>query len=211
MRFGVGLKPGHPTAGLFDYLHGTRSLRQILLPTQLPWLRVVLVGSVSAATDHAGYHDIVAHSALLPAMLAEARARCDVVIIDTPPGLGPVVRRALTAAQHVIVPLQCEPLALQTTPQILRAIQDIVGENRDLTLDGILLTMYDATNPTCVRVADYVRAHLPANLVFEPVIPRTAASIDAFAAGEPIVVRTPADPAAHAYVRLAALLAERFA
>jgi chromosome partitioning protein len=211
VRYGVGLKPGHLTAGLFDYLNGTSSLRDILLPTQLPWLRVILVGSVTSEPDHAGYHALVAESALLPELLAESQARCDVVIVDTPPGLGPVVRRALAGAQHVIVPLQCEPLALQTTPQILRAIQDMVGENPDLTLDGILLTMYDPTNPTSVRVAEYVRAHLPANLVFEEAIPRSMVAVEAFAAGQPLVVRSPADPASQGYVNLATRLVERFA
>ena len=53
-----------------------------------------------------------------------------IVIVDTPPGLGPLVRRTLEASQHVVVPLQCEPLALQTTPQILRAIQALLVAKR---------------------------------------------------------------------------------
>ena len=211
VRYGVGLRPGQPTVGLFDYLSGSRALRDVILPTQLPWLRVILVGSISTEGDHSGYHALVRESGLLPEMLAEARARCDVVIVDTPPGLGAVVRRALAGAQHVIVPLQCEPLALQTTPQILRAIQDMVGENPELTLDGVLLTMYDPFSPTSIRVAEYVRAHLPANLVFDEAIPRSAAAVEAFAAGQPLVVRAPSDPASQVYVNLATRLVERFA
>ena len=59
----------------------------------------------------------------------------------------------LELSQHVIVPLQCEPLALQTTPQILRGIQEIVATNEELTLDGIVLTMYDAASRGVQRVA----------------------------------------------------------
>jgi chromosome partitioning protein len=210
VRYGAGLRRGHDTSGFFDYLNGTRRLREIILPTQLPWLRVMLVGTISEDADHAGYQQLVADTSLLQEMLAEARARCDIVIVDTPPGLGPVVRRTLEGSQHVVVPLQCEPLALQTTPQILRAIQDIVGSNAELTLDGILLTMYEADNPACVRVGDYVRKHLPANMVFDTVVPRTPASADAFAAGQPVVLRNPSDPASQAYINLATLLAERF-
>jgi chromosome partitioning protein len=110
----------------------------------------------------------------------------------------------------VIVPLQCEPLALQTTPQILRGIQDVVSTNDQLTLDGILMTMFEAGNPASERVVDYVRRHLPANIVFDTVIPRTIATADAFAAGQPVVLRTPADAAAQAYVNLATQLVERF-
>ena len=210
VRYGAGLRRGHDTRGFFDYLNGTRRLREIILPTQLPWLRVMLVGTVSDEANHAGYQQLVSDTTMLREVLDEARARCDVVIVDTPPGLGPLVRRTLEASQHVVVPLQCEPLALQTTPQILRAIQDIVGVNAELTLDGILLTMYEADNPACVRVAEYVRKHLPANMVFDTVVPRTAASADAFAAGQPVVLRSPSDPASQAYVNLATLLAERF-
>ena len=211
VRFGVGLRPGHATYGLFDYLNGERELREVILPTALPWLRVMLVGSVSEQADHAFYQELVSETNVLHDLLHTARERCHVVIVDTPPGLGPVARRVLEASQHVIVPLQCEPLALQTTPQILRGIQDVVAVNEALTLDGILLTMYDRTSPACERVAAAVRSHLPPNLVFDVVVPRSPAAADAFAAGQPVVLRDPADPAAQAYVNLATALAERFA
>ena len=63
-------------------------------------------------------------------MIALARERCEVVIIDTPPGLGAIPRRVLELSQHAIIPLQCEPLALQTTPQMLRGIQEIAATQR---------------------------------------------------------------------------------
>jgi chromosome partitioning protein len=130
--------------------------------------------------------------------------------VDTPPGLGGIVRRVLESSQHVVVPLQCEPLAMQTTPQILRGIQDIVHGNDELTLDGLLLTMFDRQSSVCTTVAEYVRAHLPANMVFDVVIPRSTAAADAFAAGQPVVLRDPSDPASIAYSELASVLAERF-
>jgi chromosome partitioning protein len=210
VRYGVGLRRGHPTHGFADYLNGQRQLREIILPTALPWLRAVLVGSVSDEADHETYQSLVSETNVLTDLLATARERCHVVVVDTPPGLGPVVQRVLRASQHVIVPLQCEPLALQTTPQILRCIQEIVAVNEELTLDGILLTMFEPGNPACERVADYVRTHLPHNMVFDIVVPRTTASSEAFAAGQPVVLRSPADTAAQAYINLATLLTERF-
>ena len=210
VRYGAGLRRGHATRGFFDYITGQSGLREIILPTQLPWLRVLLVGTVTEAANHAGYHGLVADTDMLRDVLTEARARCDVVVVDTPPGLGAVVHRALEASQHALVTLQCEPLALQTTPQILRAIQEIAAINSDLTLDGILLTMYEESNPACLRVAEYVRTHLPADMVLDIVVPRSAAAAEAFAAGQPVVLRNPADPASQAYVNLATLLAERF-
>jgi len=209
VRYGVGLQRGHPTYGFADYLNGQRPLRDIILPTALPWLRVILAGSVADEADHATYQQLIGETDVLNELLSMAQARCEIVIVDTPPGLGNITRTVLSGSDHVIVPLQCEPLALQTTPQILRGIQDIVSTNDRLTLDGILLTMYEAENPASERVVDYVRRHLPVNIVFDIVIPRTIATSDAFAAGQPVVLRTPADAAAQAYVNLATVLVDR--
>ena len=209
VRYGIGLKQGADARGFADYLRGTRTLRDVILPTAMPWLRVMLVGSVTEGADHSDYQARVAASDLLPRMLQAARERCDVVVVDTPPGLGPIARRVLESTDRVLVPLQAEPLALQTTPQILRSIQDVVASNANLTLDGILLTMYEAGNPACERTVKYIREHLPAAMVCDVVIPRSIALAEAFAAGQPAVVREPADAASQAYVNLALRVAER--
>jgi chromosome partitioning protein len=209
VRFGAGLRKGHPTYGFADHLSGERSLRDVLLPTTLPWLRVMLAGSVTEAVDHTAYQEQIASSDLLPRMLAAASERCDMVVVDTPPGLGPVTRRTLASADRVIVPLQAEPLALQTTPQILRGVQDIVTTHQKLVFDGILLTMYEAGNSACETTVQYIREKVPPHLMLNVVIPRSAALAEAFAAGQPAVVRSPADPASQAYVNLATQLAER--
>src|SRR5678815_2490424 len=117
VRYGAGLQRGHPTAGFADYLNGERTLREIILPTALPWLRVILAGSVADEADHATYQQLIAETTILPDLLQTARARCHIVVVDSPPGLGAITRKVLESSQHVIVPLQCEPLALQTTPQ----------------------------------------------------------------------------------------------
>lgn len=209
VRFGAGLRKGHPTYGFADHLAGTRSLRDVLLPTTLPWLRVMLAGSVTDAVDHTAYQEQIASSDLLPRMLAAASERCDIVVVDTPPGLGPVTRRTLESADRVLIPLQAEPLALQTTPQILRGVQDIVSTHPNLVFDGILLTMFEAGNPACETTVQYIREKVPAHLMLDIVVPRSPALAEAFAAGQPAVVRSPADPASQAYVNLATRLAER--
>jgi chromosome partitioning protein len=211
VRFGAGLRKGHPTYGFADYLSGDRSLREVLLPTTLPWMRVMLAGSVTEMADHTHYGEQIASSDLLPRMLASAAQRCDIVVVDTPPGLGPVTRRTLESADRVLVPLQAEPLALQTTPQILRGVQDIVTTHEQLVFDGILLTMYEAGNPACETTVQYIREKVPAHLMLDIVIPRSSALAEAFAAGQPAVVRSPADAASQAYVNLATRLAERTA
>ncbi len=211
VRYGAALKKGHAPYGFADYLNGSRPLRDVILPTALPWLRVMLVGTVTDAVDHTEYSHRLAEGDTLPRMLEAARERCDVVVVDTPPGLGAISRRTLESSDRVLVPLQCEPLVLQTTPQILRGIQDVVSKHPHLTFDGILLTMYDAANPACVRTEKYLRGHLPRNMIFDLTIPRSAAVSDAFAAGQPAVLRAPDDEGSKAYTKLSAQLAERFA
>jgi chromosome partitioning protein len=210
VRYGVGLRRGEAPYGISDFLSGARPLREVILPTALPWMRVILAGSVSTESSHIEYHHRIESSTLLRDMIAIARERCEVVIIDTPPGLGAIPRRVLELSQHVIIPLQCEPLALQTTPQMLRGIQEIAATNEELTLDGIVLTMYDPASLGCQRVTEYLRANLPRDMVFDITIPRSAAASEAFAAGQPVVLRDPADPASQAFVNLATVLAERF-
>jgi chromosome partitioning protein len=209
IRYGVGLRSVQPALGLSDFLSGDRALREVILPTSLPWLRVILAGTVSNQATQTTYHELIAETNLLSDLMSTARERCHVVVVDTPPGLGDVVHRVLEASQHVVVPLQAEPLALQTTPQILRAIQEIASRNEELTLDGLILTMFDPSNPSCVRVAEYVRQHMPRAMVFETVVPRSQPLAEAFSAGQPLVLRDPADPASRAYIALAEELMER--
>jgi chromosome partitioning protein len=211
VRHGVGLLDANQSDGLADVLSGERELQEVVLSTSLPWLRVLLAGSVADSAEHETYATQLATSPKLGELFERARNRGYLVVVDTPPGLGAVTRRVLAHSQHVLVPLQSEPLALQTTTQILRAIRDASVANPGLVLDGILLTMVEEGNEVSQRVAAYVREQLPPELLFDVEIPRTMASIDAFASGQPVVLRSPDDAAAVAYSRLAELLDPRLA
>jgi chromosome partitioning protein len=209
VRFGLGLFGNEYRVGLSDFLAGSCELHEIVYPTMLPWLRAVLAGTVSEDGDHDAYHHRFATSPNVRTLLDRARLHGYVIVIDTPPGLGPISHAVLQMSENVVVPLQCEPLALQTTSQILKGVRSAVEKNQELTFDGILLTMYEAQNPASARVASFVRSQLPKELVFDIAIPRTDASIEAFAAGQPVVVRAPEDAAAKAYEALAERLASR--
>ena len=206
VRHGIGLGEDIAQPGLADVLSGARELQDVVLPTPLPWLRVLLAGSVSESGEHESYGALISGSERLAELFDRARARGYLVVVDTPPGLGPVTRKVLSAADHVLVPLQCEPLALQTTTQILRAVREASRANPRLALEGILLTMLEPASELSQRVASYVRDQLPPELVFEVAIPRTVATADAFAAGQPVVLRSPDDDASVAYRPVAAVL-----
>lgn len=209
VRFGLGLNAMAARAGLSDFIAGTLDMHEVVRPTSLPWLRVVSAGSVSENVSHDAYTHQIAESPRLAELIQRGRERGYAVVVDTPPGLGAIVHRVLSASQHVLIPLQCEPLALQTTTQILRGIRSALSANPGLNLTGILLTMVEPGNPTSERVANYVREQMPKGLVLDTVVPRTPASVEAFGAGQPIVLRAPDDPAAKAYLSLAQQLAGR--
>jgi chromosome partitioning protein len=209
VRYGLGLHAPEDRVGLSDFLAGTHSMQDVVRPTVLPWLRVVAAGSVSDAGRHEDYANHLAQSAKLQELLARARERGYLVVVDTPPGLGPVVHTVLQSSQSAIIPLQCEPLALQTTSQMLRGLRAAISTNADLELEGILLTMVEEGSPVSQRVANYVREHLPAGLVLDIVIPRSHPAAEAFGASQPLVLRSPEDPAAKAYIELGERLARR--
>src|SRR5829696_8229072 len=92
VRYGVGLRRDQQNAGFADYLNGQKSLREVILPTALPWLRVILAGSVTEEADQTTYQQLIAETSILPDLLDTARARCNIVVVDSPPGLGPITR-----------------------------------------------------------------------------------------------------------------------
>ena len=207
VRFGLGLR--NDGGGIADYLEGKRQLPEIVRGTPLPFLRVLLAGTVADSDDHATYNRMVESSPKLGELFALAKERGYVVIVDTPAGLGPVVQAVLAVSDRVIVPLQCEPLALQTTSQIMKGIRAAGARREQLRLEGVVLTMYEQQNEICRRIAERVRASLPPDMVFEVPVPRTPATVEAFAAGQPVVLRSPDDPASAAYGALAETLQRR--
>jgi chromosome partitioning protein len=119
------------------------------------------------------------------------------------------VQAVLAASDRVLVPLQCEPLALQTTTQILKGIRMAMQKHSSLRLEGIVLTLYEDESAICRKIADSVREQLPAEMLFEIPVPRTPATVEAFAAGQPVVLRSPDDAASAAYMALADALVSR--
>jgi chromosome partitioning protein len=207
VRHGLGLRL--EGGGIAEWLEGSKTLPEVVRATPLPLLRALLAGSVAESGDHTGYQQLVSQSPKLRELFQVASQRGYTVIVDTPPGLGPIVQAVMAASDGVIVPLQCEPLALQTTSQMLKGIRDMIAKSANLRLEGIVLTLYEEESPICRRIAERVRQQLPPELVFDTPIPRTEPTIEAFAAGQPVVLRSPDDPASLAYLALAEALQQR--
>jgi len=154
---------------------------------------------------------------LVPVMAREQRlrraldavlSRYDAVIVDCPPSLGLLTLNALNAADEVLVPVQCEYLALEGLGQLTGTLEAVRRNlNPRLHLGGLLLTMYDSRTKLCQQVADEVRKHFPAT--FNSVIPRSVRLSEAPSHGLPINLYAASSTAAKAYAAFAGELIER--
>ncbi len=180
----------------------------------------VIIGTTQAGLELApsGPDLAGAEVELVPLMAREQRlkrslealaGRYEVVIIDCPPSLGLLTLNALTAADQVLVPVQCEYLALEGLGQLTRTLE-AVGRNLNpgLSLGGLLLTMYDPRTNLCQQVAAEVRSHFPKT--FATVIPRSVRVSEAPSHGLPIGLYAPSTPAAKAYAAFAGEVIEAF-
>jgi chromosome partitioning protein len=139
----------------------------------------------------------------LARLLTEIAADYDYVLVDCPPALGLLTVNALTAADSVLIPLQCEYYALEGLTQLLATL-DLVRDNLNpgLAIKGIVLTMYDGRTNLSADVASEVRRHL-GDRVFDTVIPRSVRLSEAPSHGLPIPRYAPDSTGAVAYAALA--------
>ena len=146
---------------------------------------------------------VTARERRLRRLIEPIAADYEVIFIDCPPSLGLLTVNALTAADAVLIPLQCEYYALEGLTQLLATI-DLVRDhlNPPLKLEGIVLTMYDARTNLSADVAAEARRHL-GNAVYETVIPRSVRLSEAPSHGLPITRYAPESRGGIAYARLA--------
>jgi chromosome partitioning protein len=127
--------------GLAEHIVEETSLDELIIQTKLPNLSILPRGCVDPL-DIDIYEDVLRNSSSLQEIIAAVEDRFRYIIIDTPSGLGPVTRAALSVATHALLPLQAEPLALRVLSQTLRVLQHVKeNENQKLELLGILPTM----------------------------------------------------------------------
>jgi chromosome partitioning protein len=200
---GLGLSHADRGAGTYGLIAGSVSLAAVTQATMLDNLFIV-----AAEPDLAGAElELVAEDERefrLRRALHTATARLyDFILIDCPPSLGLLTLNGLVAADSVLVPLQCEFFALEGLSQLMRTIERVKQSlNTALSLQGILLTMYDRRNNLSDLVADDARSFFGAK-VYETVIPRNIRISEAPSHGKPVIVYDVRSPGAQAYVKLA--------
>jgi chromosome partitioning protein len=204
----LGYLPGDVERDVYEALVGGVDLKELALDTQLECLHLV-----PASTDLVGAEIELAavrgRERLLGDRIATIRDRYRVVLIDSPPSLGILTLNALVAADSVLVPLQCEYLALEGLAKLMRTIDLVRDElNRELVVEGLLLTMFDVRNNLATQVAREAREHF-GDLVFRTCIPRNVRLSEAPSHGKPALLYDINSKGAMSYLRLAEELLER--
>ena len=211
----VDLDPqGNASTGLgIDHSTRERTTYDVLTGGVHPWEAIVETSidglwALPSIIDLAGAEiELVsqfAREARLSKALEEIKQDFDFILLDCPPSIGLLTVNALTAAEEVIVPIQCEYYALEGLGQLLKNVR-LVQQNVNprLRLTGILLTMFDARTKLSDQVVSEVRAYFGPR-VYDSIIPRSVRLSEAPGYGQPITQYDPSSKGADAYRRLAA-------
>ncbi|HPM75953.1 MAG TPA: AAA family ATPase [bacterium] len=202
--FGLGLSRQQMEHGLYDVFLGRKKLSEIIHSTMLPYLKTIPYGKGTLTDEFERFVRQKGSAPLLKKYVDALQKSCDFILIDCPPGMGELTIYALSAANAVLVPMQCEPLSLKTLTQILKIIRKVRRQiNPDLVIEGLLMTMYDENYRIAREVCQQVWASFPEEVVFRNVIPRMEEFSSAFAVGRPIITQDPEAEVAKAYLHLA--------
>lgn len=178
------------------------SIFDIIVPTARREL-VVAPCTVTLAAAEVELVGAIAREHKLRHVLAPIRDRCDYIIIDCPPSLGLLTVNALVAADGVIIPIQCEYLALEGLTQLQDTIRIVKSRlNPDLYIAGVVLTMFDPRTRLAGEIVREVRNYFP-NETFQTIINRNVRLSEAPSFGQPILDYDPTSPGALAYYSLA--------
>lgn len=205
---GLGIRPDPDVLNSYDVLLGNTDISEAVVDTEMPRLQLVptsvhLSGAEVelVAEDRREYR--------LKQAFQRQVAAFDYVLIDCPPALGFLTLNALVAADAVLVPLQCEYYALEGVSHLVRTINRVKQAfNQSLTIQGVVLTMYDRRNNLCRMVVDDVRQAF-GDMVYETVIPRNVRVAEAPSHGKPVLLYAVDSVGAQAYAQLAGELLRR--
>ena len=199
---GLGANGNDRPTTIYEALIGQLEIREAAIPTALANLDLIPAGQrlSGAEVELVG---LMARETRLKTCLSQVRQEYDYILIDGPPSLGLLTVNALTAADSVLIPLQCEYLALEGLTQLIAAIRLVQDHlNPALRIEGVLLTMYDARLNLSQQVADEARKFF-AERVYKTVIPRNVRLSEAPSFGKPIVLYDPHSTGAESYRELA--------
>ena len=199
---GFGIKYNERDKDLYSIICGKININSAIKPTMVPMLDIIPTSPDLSVLEQE-LVDVVDREYKIQVLLNQIKDRYDYIFIDCPPSLGLLTLNALCAAKSLIIPLQTEFYALEGLSQLINTLESIKGNfNKDIILQGILLTMYDKRNKICEMVSNDVKSHF-SNKVFKTVIPRNVRVSEAPSFGQPVLMYDISCPGSQAYASLA--------
>ena len=187
---------------IYQAVIGAADLAEVIRPTSIPGLSIA-PGGIELSGASVELADADGREGYLKRVLKGATEPFDDVLIDCPPSLGLLTINALVAATHVVIPLQCEYLALEGLTMLLRTIQGVQRRhNKKLSVGGIVFTMYDGRTRLTHEVVKEVTSYFQ-DRVFRTVIPRNVRLAEAPSYAQPICEYAPSSIGAKSYRQLA--------
>lgn len=198
---GVGFDLHNITHSLYDCMANQARASEVILKSEIPNLDLIPshIDLVGAEIEMINYPN---REMVLKNILEEVRDRYDFIVIDCSPSLGLITVNALTAADSVVVPVQCEFFALEGLGKLLNTIKIVQSRlNPELEIEGILMTMYDSRLRLCNQVVSEVRRHFE-EIVFDTIIHRNSKLSEAPSFGKPVVLYDASSKGALNYLNL---------
>lgn len=199
---GIGVNKDELEYCIYNVLIETYDIEKIIQHTMLERLDIA-PATIQLAGAEVDMVPIVSRETILKQSLQSIRDTYDFIIIDCPPSLGLLTLNALTAADSVLIPIQCEFYALEGVSQLIKTIQIVQQtSNPSLEIEGVLLTMFDGRTNLSIQVAEEVKRFFKHH-VYTTIIPRNVRLSEAPSYGEPIIIYDPKSKGAEVYMNLA--------
>jgi len=202
---GLGIERRDRRVSSYDVLTGALALEDAAMETAVPGLSIVpsTLDLLGVEMEIAGTPDRVLRLRNAVRATASRGAPYTYILIDCPPSLNLLTLNSMAAADSVLVPLQCEFFALEGLSQLLETVEQVHRTvNPELTIQGIVMTMYDGRNNLANQVVDDVRAHL-GDKVYNTIIPRNVRVSEAPSHGKPAILYDLKCSGSQAYLQLA--------
>ena len=206
---GLGIDRAERETSSYDVLTGQAEIAEAAMPTAVPGLSIIpsTLDLLGVEMEIASAPDRVLR--LRNALRRHAGDRFTYVLLDCPPSLNLLTLNSMAAADSVLVPLQCEFFALEGLTQLLATVEQVRGSiNPQLTIQGIVLTMFDGRNNLANQEVADVRAHM-GDKVYETVIPRNVRVSEAPSYGKPAILYDLRCTGSQAYLQLASEVIRR--
>ena len=199
---GIGFNKNEEKSCIYNVLIDDLPMTEVIRASKWPGLSVV-PATIQLAGAEIELVDMDEREGRMKGALEPIRSKYDFVIIDCPPSLGLLTLNALTAADGILIPIQCEYYALEGLGQLMNTIALVRKHlNKDLRIEGVLLTMYDSRTNLSEQVAEEVRKYFK-QYVFNTVIPRNVRLSEAPSYGKHILEYDPRSRGAELHLDLA--------